>query len=149
MTLKRHIEVSPVVYAQLAAIAVPMVDTVDDVIVKLLKNWNKTKKQRQKVQLNFFITPEDEYLPMGLAMIGTYHNEVFEAVVTDKGIKVNGFSQPFLNLTRAAVAVKQARGAGVKTSQSNGWLFWRFRDSGTDKLMPMDAWRRHGAATKL
>lgn len=149
MTLKRHIEVSPVVYAQLAAIAVPLVDTVDDVIVRLIKHWNRTKKQRQEVETNFFVTPEGEYLPMGLAMIGSYHSEVFEAVVTDKGIKVAGLPQPFLNLSRAAVAVKKSRGAAGNSAQSNGWLFWRFRDTGTDKLTPMDAWRRHGRAPKM
>jgi len=133
------LEVDLTTYRRLQNLASPLEDTPTTVLKRLLDFYEQAHKPLKSEEPSLcFVTDLGERLPIGLVLHARYKNEVIAALVHENWIEADG--RKYYNPTAAAVAVKMKRGADKRSAQSNGWLFWRYKNA-SDRWVVLDKLR--------
>jgi hypothetical protein len=125
-------------FARLQAYAVPLVDTIDTILMRLCDHWDESPPaeggfQRHVIDLPLrkpeptcFKTSRGVELPIPMSLYAEYAGKRIDVTVTKDGFSYKGkyFSDP----SSVAVAVKKDLGASDTTASTNGWTFWMLGD---------------------
>jgi len=103
-----------------------ILEQVDEYITKNKRLIGITKKKTKKVKSSAKTKSSKSYFrtrplpPVGTKLNGNYKGKKFTAIITDEGIKINGFQKLFSSMSSATAAV-----TGKKTI--SGWAFWKMK----------------------
>lgn len=142
MAIKQVLEIELSVYRRLQALANPLEDTIESLLTRLIDHYTGSVGSASLSGTpKYFVTDRSAArLPIGLKLFANYKKKLIEAEVNEYGIFCEGHT--YQSPTAAAVAVKIKRGMTEQNSQSNGWLFWRYRNP-SGKAVPLDLMRRN------
>lgn len=147
-------------FERLQAEAVPLVDTIDSVLLRLLKHYEAhvpvkpgltryVANMPSREDAKTFRTSRGVVLPI-MSLHAKYDGKVIDIQLTKDGFEWNG--QRFDDPSSVAVAVKKSMGASDTTASTNGWRFWYIGDSKTvnaDLLDTLRPGRRGSLASRL
>jgi len=123
------IDIDSDLFQKLQSLAVPLVDSTDSVISKLLDHWEQNHKAEEKTGLSAeeeWMTPRGEKFPVGTRLRAHYNGEEFKADVTRSGILVQG--ETFNSPSAAAIHAKNLANITGASASTNGWKFWEYWD---------------------
>lgn len=143
------ITISKSLFERLQLLSVPLIDTTDTVIERLLDLWDsyslEKSVKKSKTNSTSSITPllwkssRGDVLPVGKELKGTYLGKSFTAHIERGGIRFNG--KLYDNLSPAAIAAKNFSGTKGKAANTNGRGFWKFQDPATGQWVPVSVLR--------
>lgn len=126
------LKVSEAVFNDLKAMAEPLVDNTDTVLMRLIRHWRENPPSAQpRVEPRYWTSARGEKLPIGLKLRATYLGKTVEAVIEKTGIQFAGkiYSSP----SNAAIAAKRSLGAKGSAANQNGWDFWEYLSESTNE----------------
>lgn len=134
------------VFEKLQKLAVPLVDDVNTVIVRLIKHWESSPPKATSTTAGSSAPPPQvwrsargERFPVGLELRCSYLGNTYTAKVTADGIEFDG--KLYDNPSSAGIAVKHAAGTLGRAASTNGWDFWEMLDPQTKRWVSIDALR--------
>lgn len=140
------------VFEKLQQLAEPLVDDASSVIARLISHWERAKQPLSRPAESVAATPRVAQLPLywtsargekllvGTKLRAKYLKHLFEAEVTQDGIRFNGTT--YDNPSSAGVAAKHAVGTTGRAASTNGWEFWEMLDQSSRRWVPIDAARK-------
>ena len=138
-------------FARLQKLAVPLVDTIDSVLIRLLDHFQETPPAApgtrrhildmpvEREESKVFKTSRGVILPV-MPLHARYDGKLINIQLTNRGFEWNG--QRFDDPSSVAVAVKKSMGASDTTASTNGWTFWYVGDGTTEQPVVLDALRK-------
>lgn len=140
------VTISKSVFDRLKKHAVPLVDTTDSVVERLLDYYESSQVKNSTASNSSFLATSSlwkssrgDTLPVGTKLKGIYLGKTFTAQVEPAGISFNG--KLYNNLSPAAIAAKNLVGTKGKAANTNGRDFWKIQDPTTGKWVPVSVLR--------
>ncbi len=148
MTEQVSVTISKKIFERLQQVALPLVDTTDSVIGRLLDYWETHSDRRvphvissSAATQEFWRSSRGDTLPVGTELRGTYLGKTLTAQVERAGVRFEG--DLFNNLSPAAIAAKNLVGTKGKAANTNGRDFWKFQDPTNGQWIPVSALRQN------
>jgi len=138
-----NLPVTETTFARLQTYAVPLVDTLDTVLIRLCDHYDaypppKDGERRHVIDMTMaheepktFKTSRGIVLPAPLPLYARYDGQVIRIELTNRGFVWNG--KRFTDPSSVAVEVKKSLGASDTTASTNGWKFWFIGDGDPSK----------------
>ena len=132
------------VFERLQQLATPLVDDVNSVIARLIKNW-EASPQKPAAPIpstsgtQIWRSSRGEAFPVGIELRSSYLGKSYSAKVTAAGIELNG--KVYDNPSKAGIAVKHIAGTRGRAASTNGWDFWEMLDPATKRWVSIDGLR--------
>ncbi|MCZ7560605.1 MAG: hypothetical protein M5U30_11530 [Burkholderiaceae bacterium] len=139
------------VFEKLQQLAEPLVDDASSVIARLIAHWEHAKPSSRFAETvaatsrpatvpRYWTSARGEKLLVGTKLRAKYLKHLFEAEVTEDGIRFN--ETTYDNPSSAGVAAKNAVGTTGKAASTNGWEFWEMLDQNSRRWVSIDAARK-------
>jgi hypothetical protein len=145
-------------FARLQAYAVPLVDTIDSVLLRLCDHYDTnppTKPGYTRHVLETLTNPPEPttfktsrgvVLPLTY-LHARYDGKLIVIQLTARGFEWNG--QRFDDPSSVASAVKKSMGASETTASTNGWHFWLIGDGKTEGGVVLDVLRKSWVKSQM